>query len=45
MPNGKGIDGVGISPDIEVALSEEYYEERTKEKDNQLQTAIFELSK
>lgn len=45
MPNGKGIDGVGIIPDIEVILSEEYIKNRTQETDNQLQSAIYELSK
>lgn len=45
MPNGKGIDGEGIIPDIEVILSEEYFKNKTRENDNQLQSAIYELSK
>ena len=45
MPNGECINDKGIKPDIEVILSEEYENNKTKENDNQLQTAIFEMSK
>lgn len=45
MPNGECIDNVGIKPDIEVILSDEFMKNKTKENDNQLQSAIFELSK
>ncbi len=45
MPNGKGIDKIGIKPDIEVKLSEDYKTNQTKENDNQLQKALEHLSK
>lgn len=38
-PKGKCIDEVGIVPDVEVSLSEDYYTDPT-ENDNQLETAI-----
>lgn len=44
-PNGIWINEKGIVPDIEVKLSEEYYNNPTQESDNQLQTAINELIK
>lgn len=44
-PNGVWINEKGIVPDIEVKLSEEYYNNPTQESDNQLQTAINELIK
>lgn len=39
-PSGKSIEGDGVSPTIEVELSEAYYNEPTTENDNQLQKAI-----
>lgn len=39
-PDGTNVDGVGISPDVEVSQSEEYFEERTDESDAQLQKAL-----
>ena len=42
---GNSIDKVGVSPTIEVSLSEEYYKNATTETDNQLQTAIETLNK
>lgn len=39
-PSGNNIDKVGISPDYEVGLSEEYYKNPTKNNDNQLQKAL-----
>ena len=44
-PKGNCIDEVGLTPDIEVNLSEEYMNDRVPEKDNQLQTALFEMTK
>ena len=44
-PKGNWINEVGIKPDIEVELSEDYKENPTEENDNQLQTAINELKK
>lgn len=39
-PKGNWIHGKGIEPDIEVTMSEEYYNNPTDDNDNQLQTAI-----
>lgn len=39
-PSGNNIDKVGISPDYEVGLSEEYYKNPTNNNDNQLQKAL-----
>lgn len=39
-PEGNFINEVGVTPTKEVELNEEYYDEQTKEKDNQLQEAI-----
>ena len=41
-PNGNHIHEIGVSPDIEVAIPEEAYEDGvvTREEDVQLQTAI-----
>ena len=39
-PNGNDIHGVGIEPDIEVTLGEEYFNNPSIENDNQLQKAI-----
>jgi len=39
-PKGNWINGIGITPDLELSLSEEYYIEPTKENDNQLKAAI-----
>ncbi len=44
-PKGNCIDEIGLTPDIEVNLSEEYMNDRVPEKDNQLQTALFEITK
>ena len=44
-PKGKSIDGKGIAPDYNVALSEEFYDNPTKENDNQLNEAIDILKK
>lgn len=44
-PKGNCIDEIGLTPDIEVNLSEEYMNDRVPEKDNQLQTALFEMTK
>ena len=42
-PSGKSIEGEGISPTIEVELSEKYYNDPTLENDDQLQSAINAL--
>ncbi len=39
-PKGVWIDGVGIKPDVEVELNEDYYANPSLERDNQLQEAI-----
>lgn len=44
-PNGDCIDGIGLSPDLNVELSEEYANNMTKENDNQLQMALYEIEK
>ena len=44
-PEGNWINGVGISPDIEVQLNEDYYKNPSDSTDNQLQEAIKDLSK
>lgn len=46
-PNGTNIHGIGISPHIEVKISDEYTNatEKTDELDNQLQAAIKEMKK
>lgn len=44
-PNGNTIHEVGVSPTIEVKLSDEYKENPTEENDNQLQKALELLSK
>ena len=44
-PNGECIDNIGLNPDIKVEISEKYIEEPIFENDNQIQTAIFEISK
>jgi len=44
-PNKNLIEGVGITPDVKVELSSEYYETYSDEDDNQLQIAIDELIK
>lgn len=38
--NGKSINKVGVKPDVEVSLSEEYKNNPSRENDNQLQKAI-----
>lgn len=42
---GNWVDQKGISPNIQISLQEQYKENPTEENDNQLQTAIKELSK
>lgn len=44
-PTGDCIDNIGLTPDIKVELSEKYIEEPVFENDNQIQTAIYEISK
>jgi carboxyl-terminal processing protease len=44
-PNGDCIDGIGLNPDLNVELSEEYANNMTKENDNQLQMALYEIVK
>jgi carboxyl-terminal processing protease len=44
-PSGIDINGSGIEPDIEVSLDMEYFEDFKEEHDNQLQTAIEQLTK
>ena len=43
-PKGNCIDNIGIKPDYEIKLLDEYYENPTKENDNQLNKAL-ELAK
>ncbi len=40
MPNDQNIDGIGILPDHEVELSQEYIENPIEENDNQLKKAL-----
>ena len=44
MPNGECIDGVGIEPDINIELGDEYKENQVEENDTQLNEAIKILS-
>jgi len=44
-PNGNWINEKGVTPDIEVSLNGNYYENPSDESDNQLQKALEELSK
>ena len=44
-PKGNWINEVGVTPDIKVELSEEYFTNPSNETDNQLQKAIEEVSK
>lgn len=44
-PKGKWINKTGIKPDVEVELSENYYNDPSDENDNQLQEAINYISK
>lgn len=43
-PKGKWIDGVGISPNLEIVLPIEYYENPTFENDSQLKGALDYLN-
>lgn len=43
--NGNWINEVGVTPDIKIELAEEYFTNPSDETDNQLQTAISELTK
>ena len=44
MPNGECIDEIGIVPDIEIELDQEYLDNPTYETDNQLNEALRILS-
>lgn len=44
-PKGNWINEVGVTPDIEISLDGDYYEDPSVETDNQLQKALEELSK
>lgn len=44
-PNGNWINEVGVTPDIEVLMDGDYYKNPSDETDNQLQTALEEISK
>ncbi|MDD2434671.1 MAG: S41 family peptidase [Bacilli bacterium] len=44
-PKGTWVNKVGIKPDIEIKLSDDYYKNPSKETDNQLQEAIKYLIK
>lgn len=44
-PKGEFINEKGINPTIEEELNEEYYDDPSNEKDNQLQRALEELTK
>ena len=44
-PKGNWIHEKGITPDIDIELNEQYYNEPIDENDNQLQTAIEHLTK
>lgn len=45
MPNGECIDEIGIYPDLNVELSEEYSSNPILENDNQYQMALYEITK
>ncbi len=45
MPNGECVDEVGLSPDIEVKISDNFIDEPTFENDSVLQSAIYEIAK
>lgn len=42
---GKEVDGIGITPDVEIEISDDYRYEPTEENDNQLAKAIDEVLK
>ena len=44
-PNGNWIHEKGVNPDFEVSLDDKYYDNPSVETDNQLQKAIYELTK
>ena len=44
-PKGNWINGVGVTPDVKVELSEEYFNNPSDDTDNQLQKALEEVSK
>lgn len=44
-PKGDCIDEIGLTPDIEIDLGEEYANDPSFENDNQVQAAIYELTK
>lgn len=39
-PKGNSVGKIGIAPDLELELSEEYYQDNAEEKDNQLMEAL-----
>lgn len=43
--NGNWINEVGVTPDINIELSKEYFENPIEENDNQLQKALEEITK
>ena len=42
-PKGVWINGIGITPDHEVSLSEDYFKNPSEDLDNQLQSAFIRL--
>ena len=44
-PNGNWIHEKGVTPDVSVSLNTSYYDNPGEENDNQLQTALEELTK
>ena len=44
-PNGNWINEKGVTPDVEVAMDGNYYENPSDDTDNQLQKALEEISK
>ena len=44
-PKGNWINGKGVEPDVKISMNQEYYENPSEEKDNQLRTAIEEALK
>ena len=44
-PNGNWINEIGVEPDIKVELNDSYLNNPVEENDNQLKTALLELSK
>lgn len=44
-PNGNWINEVGVTPDVEVTMDNNYYQDPSDDTDNQLQKALEEISK